>query len=513
MNKGNKEKNKKQTKNGEKWTKMSKWDGSVWRFIITFIIFLPLLTGHYATDTYNIANVGYEKYAINWSLIDGRIFMGIIGLLASKINISIEAYVFITLSLALIISNIAVIVLNKIIKKYKQPKNKIQEIILLVISYITIFNFMYLENMYFVESIVMAISVLIFIISANILVNKNKYHIIKSLGLNIIGVMCYQGTIGLFFVYTILFTILKNKNNIKQIIIDIIKCGIIALISVLFNILSVKIIEVIFDLKQDRLGSTKKIFENIKKIIITIPRIIQEACNLFPVNALPTFLGILTLIVCIYQIKIFKEKNDNNILYKYLAIVFIAIAGCSVTYILAMTSFFAGRLRNALGALVGIIFILLYVETDLFEKKGKLNILTILTFITFVIINTINYENIMLQHKKVNKLEKQEIVELNNYIEQYEKQTGFKVTKIVKVPVSGQTTKGYFKGIKNKTSFTHNALKTSWASDGVINFYTTRNLKTIKTTKEQKEIYTKHGNQELEYQCINDTLYVRIYLF
>ena len=31
-------------------------------FIITCIIFLPFLTGHYATDTYNVANVGYNKY-------------------------------------------------------------------------------------------------------------------------------------------------------------------------------------------------------------------------------------------------------------------------------------------------------------------------------------------------------------------------------------------------------------------------------------------------------------------
>ena len=109
--------------------------------IITIIIFMPFLIGHYATDTYNIANVGYENYAINWSLKDGRLIMAIIGLIAAKVNISIEIYVFITLLLALIISNITIIYLNNVITKYKQPKNKIQEIILIAISYITIFNF------------------------------------------------------------------------------------------------------------------------------------------------------------------------------------------------------------------------------------------------------------------------------------------------------------------------------------------------------------------------------------
>ena len=35
--------------------------------VITLLIFYNFLSMHYATDTYNIMNVGYEKYAINWS--------------------------------------------------------------------------------------------------------------------------------------------------------------------------------------------------------------------------------------------------------------------------------------------------------------------------------------------------------------------------------------------------------------------------------------------------------------
>ena len=68
-------------------------------FIITCLIFSPLLTGHYASDSYNIYNIGYHDYAIKYSLNDGRIFMAILGLIASKINISIDTYAFITLFL------------------------------------------------------------------------------------------------------------------------------------------------------------------------------------------------------------------------------------------------------------------------------------------------------------------------------------------------------------------------------------------------------------------------------
>ena len=480
-------------------------------FTITCIIFIPFLQGHYATDTYNIANVGYERYAIEWSLKDGRIFMCILGLIASKINISIELYVFITLFCALLISNITVIILNKIIKKYKEPKNIIQEITLVIASYITIFNFMYLENMYFVESIVMATSVLLFMISAYILTEKNKKYIIKSLILTIVGVMCYQGTIGMFFAFVILFTILKNKNNVKQIVIDLIKCGVIALIAVLLNIITVKIIEVIFNNKQTRLGKISKIFTNIEGIIVTLPYILESTCNLFPKNAFIIFLDILTIIVIIYQIKTLKEKN--NLIYKYITIIVITIAGSCVTYLLSSTSFFTGRLRNALGALIGIIFIFLYTETNLFEKKGKLSIVTYITLIAFFIINTINYESIILQHKEVNKLEKEEIEQVEQYIEKYEEENAIKVTKIVKVPIYNNKDKTYFTSTKNKTSFTHNALKTSWAADGVVNFYTKRNLETIKPTDKEKYLYVQNQNSELEYQCIEDILFIKIYCF
>lgn len=480
-------------------------------FAITCVIFIPFLAGHYSTDTYNISNVGYQNYAIHWSLIDGRIFMAIIGLIASKINISIEAYTFITLFCALIISNIAIITLSKIIKKYKQPQNIVQEIIILIICYITIFNFMYLEDMYFVESTVMAASVLLYIISANILVEKNKNYILKSIILTTIGVMCYQGTVGLFFAFVILFTILKNQNDAKQIIIDLIKCGIISLASVLIDILAVKIIENIIDQKQTRLGKVSDIFKNIMVIILTLPNILQGTCNLFPRNLLILYLGILTSIVLIYVIK--NKEYKNNIIAKYLLIAIITIAGSCVTYLLALTSFYTGRLRNALGALIGILFIFVYVETNLFEKKSKLSAITFITLVSFLVINIINYESIMLQHKAVNKLERIEAEQIEQYMEEYEKDTGNKVTKIVKIIITDDIDKSFLPNAKNKTSFTHNAIRTSWAADGAINFYTKRNLKTVTITNEEREYYMNNQNIEKGYECIGDTLYLNVYMY
>lgn len=273
-------------------------------FIITCIIFIPFLQGHYATDTYNIANVGYYDYAINWSLKDGRIFMAIIGLIAYKIEISIEIYVFITLLIGLFISNIAVIILNMIVKKYSEPRNLTQKIFLFLICYITIFNFMYIENLYFVENIVMSISILLFIISSNLIIEKKNNYILKSTILTIIGVLNYQGTIGVMLVFSTLFTILKNKNDVKKILNDIVIAGLIAFVGLLFNVVVVKIIGSIFKLQQTRLGHIEDILPNIGTIILTLPDVLQDTCQMFPKNCFIFFVVILMAIMVVYDKKI-----------------------------------------------------------------------------------------------------------------------------------------------------------------------------------------------------------------
>ena len=47
-------------------------------FVFTLAMFYGFLTMHYATDTYKIMEVGYEEYALEWSLADGRILMSLI---------------------------------------------------------------------------------------------------------------------------------------------------------------------------------------------------------------------------------------------------------------------------------------------------------------------------------------------------------------------------------------------------------------------------------------------------
>ena len=52
---------------------------------------------------------------------------------------------------------------------------------------------MYLENMQFAECFVMSLSILLFVMAADILTQKEKNYILKSALLAVLGILFYQG--------------------------------------------------------------------------------------------------------------------------------------------------------------------------------------------------------------------------------------------------------------------------------------------------------------------------------
>ena len=142
-------------------------------FLLAIIMYWNWLTVHYATDTYNIINMGYKEYAISHSLIDGRVLNCIITLLADALHLPIEAFVTITLLIALIISTASVIKLKNILLEGKEVSFK-KELLLTFVSFLVIFNFMHIELMYFIEAAVMALSIFFQIYAADYIVNKRS---------------------------------------------------------------------------------------------------------------------------------------------------------------------------------------------------------------------------------------------------------------------------------------------------------------------------------------------------
>lgn len=473
---------------------------------ITCIIFIPFLQGHYIADTYSIIERGLIDYSIGNSFTDGRIIMGLLNLLVNSINMPMMTYVIVTLFLAIILSCITIVVLKNTILKFRPAENKWLELLVIVISYVTIFNFMYIENLYFIECIVMALSLLLYTIGAKLLVEANKGYIWKSALCVVIGMLAYQGTIGFFLAIVFLFSALKNENKISKIIKDVLLSGILVLVAGLVDIAAIKILTSQLNTNQTRLSND--IWRNILVIITNISRTLTENCGMFPRNLLLIFLSILVIIAVIGIVQKYKKDCLKGIAVWFLLIAFVIASGFASS-ILSTSAFWAPRMRFCIGALVGILCLYLYASTDVFHKKNILTILAIITVVVYAGINMYQYVTIIRQNKPMNEIEKQECQEIDEHIKTYEQETGITVTKIAKVYTNQHAAKLYLPGYPKKANRTvFNSTKCDWSAKGVIYFYTGRRMEYTKATREGIEILNSTGK---EYTCVGDTLYIFIY--
>ena len=479
-------------------------------FVIIFIIACITLIGffpmHYATDTYNIINIGYEEYMMNNSLKDGRIIMGILVFIANLFNMPIEIWIPILLVLAVIISCISVIILKNIILSYKPAKNKWVEIIVLLISYCTIFNFMYLENLYFAECAVMALSILAYMLSARNVVKKNYA---KAIFWAILGVVSYQGNIGVIAVMTVLFTFLENTGNkkfVQNIILDIIKTVVIMLLAAVTNFIVIKIICTLTGMTGDRTQSMSGIINNLKYIYYNYTRVIENTGGMLKSGEFIVLLSIVSMSAIILFISKSKEPAEN--LLELIWIIVVAIAVSFISSAMSLSGFNSARIRFTIGMLIGVIFIFMYCKSKLFEKTQVFEIIFSFLVISYVLINMYTYFSITVQHKNTNEFEKIEANMIENAIEKYEKENSIAVQKICIIKKSEGNHK--LETSKNSCVPTYIATRCEWGITGALQYYEGREL--IKTDGKylENQEFTLSGKQ---YKCIGDTLYINVSVY
>lgn len=487
-------------------------------FIFTLIIFKGYISMHYATDTYNIMNIGYTKYAINNSFIDGRIFAGLFEIFADFINIPINILVVGFTIAALFISCIAVIILKNMIIDLKKTDNKFLETIAIIISHITIFNFMYVENLYFIESMVMSISILMYILAIREIIKKDKHYYFKSLLFAIIATFSYQGTISLFLVYGFVFAIAKHKENKKEIIKDLAIILLIALISFIVNFIQIKITTQILGIEQQRLGGIENILNYTKHVCtnftgMIINDIIINCCGLFPRTLMVYFIIGILVIDMIYEMK----YKDENIVIKIIGILVVAILVTTAMSIISLASYDTGRIHNQIGALVGLIYICMFCNSDIFIRNKLIKIIITSILLIYTIVTMTNTIVLLIQHKEVNKLEKEQCIGLEKYIEEYEQKNNTKVTEAKYFKYFNKTS-GFFSSISNKSVLTYNGVACTWSSIGTINFYTNRNFENSKLNiSENEEIFQeylqlKNDGYDNNFVIINNILYYTVFI-
>ena len=159
--------------------------------IFSIIICSQFLQMHYASDTYNIIYHGYLEYPNLYFLKDARIFSTLSLYIADFFNLQISIFVIMMDFIGIIFQCTSVLVVYSIIKNIIRAKeNSLKDIMLIICSYLIIFNPMAIEYLLFAESAVMCLSVLFTVLAARFFIIKHSY--IISAILLILAVFCYQ---------------------------------------------------------------------------------------------------------------------------------------------------------------------------------------------------------------------------------------------------------------------------------------------------------------------------------
>ena len=115
---------------------------------------------------------------------------------------------------------------------------------------------------------------------------------------------------------------------------------------------------------------------------------------------------------------------------------------------------------------------------------------------------------------KVNKNEKQEVLQMAEYINKYEKENNIKVEKIAFIhnikEYNGK--KLHYEDVKNMSGITRRATAFGWGCIGVIEFYSDIRLEKTDCTSEMLNNYISSNNKFLnDYMIDKDVLICQIY--
>lgn len=470
--------------------------------LISCILYWNYLIGHFAAESYGLA-LNYQNYAINAYLADGRFFSFLFIMLANKLNIPILVLMSISTFISIVIANIAILQLKNSISKLIEL-TKSQEIIVWIISYFTIFNFMMVEIMYFPESCIMVASILLYILSARYFIQR-KY--IVSFFLLIIGVFCYQGTIGFFAVCCFLFSICKNGKIGKAVVIDMCKIALMGIIAASINLAFIKLVSILLDLTQNKAFSLNfnVIKQNIQLVLTSIYPILQYNCGLFPKNLSLICIEIILVFTLLIS---YHEKEDKVI--NLLILILVTIVSSFIMFVIQRGSIYTGRVHFCIGSLIGISLLYIYSVTNIRNEKTWKKVFIIIV-VCYGILNCANTSLLTTEHQKVNKLEKEECMRIENLIQEYENENNREVKKVVPILIPNQSEKGYFEQTTRRTIITYNNVRHYFGYSGVLQYYLKRDFEYIGLNLESENRYRQYiTTNNLEYGdivCIEDTLY------
>lgn len=461
--------------------------------IFTLLFFGIFCVMQYAPDTYSVfTNTPKENLTHFFScgrLVTGVFLYGLMGIL--KLD-AITVYM-ISYGLAIFCTIVSLYKIDKIFNEdVKSTKLSVLASLLIILNVFSIELFVYIEKG------ILMLSVLLCVLAVEQIkkfFEGNKKAILLAFIYMLIANCCYQGTVGLIVAIGMLY-IIKYSKNVKEFIKNNIIVALVYGIPAILNFIMVRFIFTNTRVKGEIIltESLKKIYEGTKNMIFS------------NYDLLPKYLFVIILlgliVFLVYQIIKKKESTKTKIL-EILGIVYIIVGTIFVTIapqIMQDTNsiWFVARSSYPVASLIGILLIYAAMKTQI-EKKAKIGILIILTI--FLGIQFVSFMEYSIDNYIVNKLDRQNVEQIQTKILQYEKETGKQITKIAFY--EDKNPNYTYPDVKATGDMNLKALYKDWSELRVIGYYTGRDLKqTEKNTEIQKGFKEKDWNYYNDEQLI-----------
>ena len=313
--------------------------------------------------------------------------------------------------IAIFLSTVSIYELNKVLDKYVSNR-----ILSNIISIAIIINPFIIELWLFIETGIMMLSILssveAFKYFDKYLEKYDKKYLKKSFIWMLIGLFSYQGTIALFIALSIISILNKKKDFIKNNFIMLLIYGIPTVINYLFILLFSK----------KRVGGGLNLGRNIKVVIDSTMQLLDGFGLYF--RGFISIILITSIILVIYYIFMDKTKSKKNALLGMIYIIFM-IYFFTILPILPQTGERIAvypRTCYVFLSMIGILFLFI-------NKKGNYKILSTLLIILLVG-EFFTFTRLEVNRYKVNELDKEIILKIEDKVREYEKTSNIKVTKL-----------------------------------------------------------------------------------
>lgn len=481
--------------------------------ILIGITYSIMVRQHFSNDTY--INMLNSHPAINLqtgrpiSYIVMEFFVEIL-----KLNPAVHQELFTIIFI--LATAICSTVLYKLILNNLDSIDIMTQIVTLLIINLTFINVYILEFYLFPEGILLfTVGLITVTISIQFIVGDLSIkNIIISFIFLFISLNTYQIYISFFIIYSLTIILIKNEFRMNKNSIKCFACifanGFIASI---LNILLLYIFEYYgIATKNSRsiVLTLESLFNHFKVLFKNVQAEIWIKGSGFMPNGLMLIfllLGLSLLLYTVYKIKL-------NTVGKILILLVLIINYCInfVPHIITDSIWTAPRTITGIFAFLSAIFLLVIK----LNKNRVVNKIIVFAIAIFIAVNYYQIQSITINHVSSNKIDKEIITMINNYVCRYEKENNIEVKKVA-IGHDINPTYGYY-GNVNYILYDTNlrALVVSWADIYAINYYTGRDLIKVEMDEEIYNEYFKdkdwtYFDPAEQMVFYNDTLYLMVY--